>query len=455
METVQLLRELKALVDEGVLTAAEFAATKTDLLAGLKPATSGSAAAASAAAKPARGGSRRGWDVRTADEEDAPGIAALVNAAHVVEVEGARAYRAQPRITAAEVAKSLTDDSEGVTWLVAENAADETLLAAVCVRLIGPVCHRIACVEAVSVAPQCQRRGVGAKMLGLAEASAKSSGAQMCVADVAEWRDDARDFFAKAGYVQEGHPMAWPRDLAHEISKPTKTATLQKRVADFEVQADGVAKTGAGEAPETAKRFTGGAPAAKASPLDRLSHSEPVLLSMGTSTKQTAKPPPAAAFDVGGLDLDAVTAQFELVGSLQGLVAMLDRADDAPTAAGARVDDSERDDDALEGLLGSLLKSLKTDRGRDEFEVLAARQAAPPPPPEPSAAAGLAAFAPRRGFVPRPASECGPPGAAATTCSVDFADPRALTDLLVADERFGRDRTTRNADDPPETAPPK
>ena len=105
---------------------------------------------------------------------------------------------------------------------------------------------------------------------------------------------------------------------------------------------------------------------------------------------------------------DLLGIQLELASVARDLVDHLDKnSTEAPKAPA--------EEESLEDLVGSLLKVLKTEKGKNEFNDLAAKQHP---------------IAPRAGFVPRPPEEAG----SGVTATVGNA--RAFAELLASDARF-------------------
>jgi N-acetylglutamate synthase-like GNAT family acetyltransferase len=142
--------------------------------------------------------------VRRATSSDLPAIAALVNRAYKVEsffVDG-------DRTTAAELAQLM----HGGTFLVLEHNAGG-LAAAIYVEAHQDAAY----IGLLSVSPDMQGRGLGKRLVRIAEALGEAMGCQSAGLKIVNLREDLGRWYRSLGYAEVG---ASPYDPSRPVKQP-------------------------------------------------------------------------------------------------------------------------------------------------------------------------------------------------------------------------------------------
>ncbi|MDB4957266.1 MAG: GCN5-related N-acetyltransferase [Myxococcales bacterium] len=127
--------------------------------------------------------------VRRATIADAPALAELVNRAYAVEsffVDG-------HRTNVDEVARL----TERATFLVLEQRAVASLAAAVCIEPSGYF-------GMLSVSPDCQGRGLGTRLVSIAEAMGEAMGVDAMTLQIVNLREELGRWYRSLGYREVG-----------------------------------------------------------------------------------------------------------------------------------------------------------------------------------------------------------------------------------------------------------
>jgi len=289
-------------------------------------------------------GSRRGWDIRLGDEEDADDIRTLAKIENVY-VDG------------------LLGQND-VTWHIIESSIDEHLLGFVATR----VTNRVATIEALGG----NDLEIKKALLACAENTASCTGAYACRA--------SSEVVQLFGYQKSTEENGfWTKTLKSSSPPVTKQC----------------------EWPDSSKEIAPPLPPPVA------------LIEEKQETNKKSTNPELCIDDLG--------AQLELVSSIQALTA--DFVQGLPDTSPTDQLTTRDDESSLEDLVGSLLKTLKTDKGKAEFNRLAQSQQDQ----------ANARRAPRT-FVPRPQPTDSEDPATTTTTTV--GDARAFAELLAADVSF-------------------
>ncbi len=128
--------------------------------------------------------------LRTATDGDAPAIAALVNAAYVVEAF----FKHGERTTAAEIQAMLRSGR----FLLLE--ADGRPIGCVYVQTSGSRGY----FGMLSIDPAAQKQGLGARLLKAAEAECRTAGCTIMEIHVVNLRKELLDYYPRFGYVVVG-----------------------------------------------------------------------------------------------------------------------------------------------------------------------------------------------------------------------------------------------------------
>ena len=151
--------------------------------------------------------------VRRATAADAPALAALVNDAYAIEsffVDG-------PRTDAGEIASLVATG----TFLLLEQV-DGTLASAVYVQTRGEGLY----FGMLSVSPGAQGRGLGTRMVGVAEAFAEAMGCRWVDLKIINLREELGRWYRSLGYAEVGTAPYTHRD----VKKPCHFVEMRKQL---------------------------------------------------------------------------------------------------------------------------------------------------------------------------------------------------------------------------------
>ena len=130
------------------------------------------------------------YQIRAATRSDAPDIAALVNAAYVVEAF----FKSGDRTTIAEIRELLRSGS----FLMLE--ADGRPVGCVYLETSGARGY----FGMLSIDPAAQKRGLGARLMTAAETECRAAGCTFIEIHVVNLRTELPDYYRRFGYVEEG-----------------------------------------------------------------------------------------------------------------------------------------------------------------------------------------------------------------------------------------------------------
>ena len=130
--------------------------------------------------------------VRAAAAADAPALAALINRAFAVE----QFFLVHDRVTLVQVESSL----DRGTFLLLE--ADGVLQAAVFCEMGGEIAPGFGRIGMLSVDPELQGKGIGRRMVDLAESFFRAQGCAFSELRIVDLRRELPPFYRKLGYVE-------------------------------------------------------------------------------------------------------------------------------------------------------------------------------------------------------------------------------------------------------------
>ncbi len=155
--------------------------------------------------------------VRTATPADTAALAAVINAAFVVEAGFIRG----PRTTAAEVSALLAG---GGAFLVVDHGEPGRLAAAVHVEAREGCAH----FGMLAVDPALQGRGLARRLLTAVEAHGRAAGCTVVELEVFDVRSDLPPFYASLGYRPVGTRAFRAPEL---LTAPAQLIVMQKALA--------------------------------------------------------------------------------------------------------------------------------------------------------------------------------------------------------------------------------
>lgn len=155
--------------------------------------------------------------VRTATPADTSALAAVINAAFVVEAGFIRG----PRTTAAEVSALLAG---GGAFLVVDHGEPGRLAAAVHVEAREGCAH----FGMLAVDPALQGRGLARRLLTAVEAHGRAAGCTVMELEVFDVRSELPPFYASLGYRPAGTKAFRAPEL---LTAPAQLIVMQKALA--------------------------------------------------------------------------------------------------------------------------------------------------------------------------------------------------------------------------------
>jgi hypothetical protein len=368
-------------------------------------------------------------DFRFADEEDAAEIVALVNeaykAAHLaVTAEskpaiGVGEEDVQDRVSGEEVLRDLLGETRR-RWLVVETdqGSDSVIVSALRMSVVTSAESTVnstsatASVDIIATAPAASGSSAASLLLKRFEATARNTGCGVAQCGAGHWQSRAIEWLKKRGYGEFGGEL-WPVDRRSEVPKsvleesmspkegaypmPVMMLHLRKDLslakAQNEEREEAEVAALAKKSQKSADEKLLGALSIDADELSFMQSIAAITRSMGASIQQ----PDVVLADGGGGGGEGREGEEDEEiegGAFADILAALEAGDveeveidvgngietlPLPTEEdvigsgvirGAGAEAGGEDD--LEGLVGNLLKALKTDDGRAKFKELAA-----------------------------------------------------------------------------------
>eukprot|EP00903_Cladosiphon_okamuranus_P017097 g15753.t1 len=169
-------------------------------------------------------------DFRFAGSEDTAEILSLVNTAFSVEKgDSDLAFTTRDRVNKEEVDACLHGVDGKKRWLVLETSHPEEKMAAACLICMGSTLGT-GSVEVLAVKPDRQREGLGSHMLRRAEGILLNFRCRFVKMKVSQWREDVLRWATKQGYKETGGGVLGELDGENTegLTRPTRYFVLTR-----------------------------------------------------------------------------------------------------------------------------------------------------------------------------------------------------------------------------------
>lgn len=162
--------------------------------------------------------------IRIAEPHEARALAALINAAFVVEAF----FKIGDRTSAEEVAALMADGGEflvlqGSGTGAGTGAGTGTLMGCVYLKYSGDRCY----LGMLSIDPPRQRQGLGLRMVDAAEARARARGCRFMDMHIVNVREELPPYYRRLGYADSG---TLPFSDCDQASRPCFFIVMSKRL---------------------------------------------------------------------------------------------------------------------------------------------------------------------------------------------------------------------------------